>query len=180
MGMWDKVVLGLVDVASKAGQDIARAYVEDRILHGGTKPRSASALLEEPPPPPSSCPYCNIASSLASAHLYLGRAGDRPALADIYRVLAATSVGGALATASALVGSPSRRHMQLIQGLTEMDVRLSSPVRPGDLSLLAARSQALSDLALDMAEYTNVGELEPVVPRVPEGDVIEGEARVIE
>lgn len=180
MGVWDKVALGLVDICAKSGQDVLKMYLERRILEGSHRPTSGAILLEEPPPPPDSCPYCRIASSLAAAHLYLGRAEERIALADIYRVLAASQIGEALASATALAAAPSRRHMQLLQGLTEMDVRLSTPVRPADLSLLAARLWALAGLALDMAEFSNVGDLEPVAPKPPEGEIVEGTARVLD
>jgi len=58
-----------------------------------------------PPTPPSEatgCPYCEIATSMAAAHLYLWRATDRPELIRVYVELARTRIDDAMELAKDL------------------------------------------------------------------------------
>jgi hypothetical protein len=76
------------------------------------------------------CPYCAIARSVASAHLYVSRLLDRPELEGIYRELASDQLDDAMDVTSSLGESiPNAellgmlRSVKTLLGATPIDAR---------------------------------------------------------
>ena len=92
----------------EAAGEVLRFAVKEWTKGRNTIDAPSVRVLPPSPPQSEGCPYCDIATGLAAAHLYLWRAADRPELIRVYIELARTRVDDALGAAKDLPADLSR------------------------------------------------------------------------
>lgn len=151
MTMMQNLLPYLAQTVVEIGKEVVTGYIRKSVysldpmttLQGGEAP----TLIH-------GCPYCATAKLLASAYLYLRRAGSKPQFAPLYTALALDQVAEA-GSILARSGELNRGSLELAKHVTDIELRLSAPHGLVSVNSLAAEVWDASELALDLAEVFN-------------------------
>ena len=180
--MLSQLVPVALQVAAEVMREGGHLWVQKQF---GALPAAAPQAVsagETAPRPAEGCPYCAVYEKVWAAYGLLTHAERNPA---VYQGVAAKKTQEALGVATARIGTSDLTDLKLHRGLMMLDMALSRPRSPEELTgKVAPLANDISELALNLADRYNTvtDRLDAALglfdQRIIEhGEVIEGEVR---